>query len=439
MTAEIIAVGTELLLGDILNTNAQFLARELAALGISVYYQSVVGDNAGRLEALVRQARERSDLLVFTGGLGPTDDDLTKQTVAKAYGDTLRFDPEELEKIHAFFERWGRTMPPSNEKQAYVPVNGRKIENHNGTAPGMIFEDTKCKGKYAVLLPGPPKEMQPMFCDTVRPWLAKMSDGVLFSCTLRVTGVGESHLEPKISDLLEAANPTSALYAKMGEVVIRVTAKAATLEKAQEMCAQRAQELKERLGDVVYTDVFDSLEETVVGTLKRTKKTVATAESCTGGLLSQRLTAVAGASEVFSFGTCTYSNEMKQKILGVPAQMLADVGAVSPQVAAAMARGVRACSGAEIGVGITGIAGPGGGTPEKPVGLVYVSVCDARATYVQKLLMTNRTRDSVRTWASQHALEMVRRLALGLEQPGCDCFENGQAVEMSDHEGLRNV
>ena len=303
----------------------------------------------------------------------------------------------------------------------------------------MIFEDTKCKGKYAVLLPGPPKEMQPMFCDTVRPWLAKMSDGVLFSRTLRVTGVGESHLEPKISDLLETANPTSALYAKMGEVVIRVTAKAATLEKAQEMCAQRAQELKERLGDVVYTDAFDSLEETVVDTLKRTKKTVATAESCTGGLLSQRLTAVAGASEVFSFGTCTYSNEMKQQILGVPAQMLADVGAVSPQVAAAMARGVRACSGAEIGVGITGIAGPGGGTPEKPVGLVYVSVCDARATYVQKLLMTNRTRDSVRTWASQHALEMVRRLALGLEQPGCDCFENGQAVEMSDHEGLRNV
>ena len=159
MTAEIIAVGTELLLGDILNTNAQFLARELASLGISVYYQSVVGDNAARLEALVRTARERSDLLVFTGGLGPTDDDLTKQTVAKAYGDTLRFDPEELEKIRSFFERWGRTMPPSNEKQAYVPVHGRKIVNNNGTAPGMIFEDTVCKGKYAVLLPGPPKEM----------------------------------------------------------------------------------------------------------------------------------------------------------------------------------------------------------------------------------------------------------------------------------------
>lgn len=432
MTAEIIAVGTELLLGDILNTNAQFLARELAALGISVYYQSVVGDNAGRLETLVRQARERSDLLVFTGGLGPTDDDLTKQTVAKAYGDTLRFDAEELEKIRSFFARWGRTMPPSNEKQAYVPVHGRKIENHNGTAPGMIFEDTTCKGKYAVLLPGPPKEMQPMFLDTVKPWLAQLSDGVLFSRTLRVTGVGESHLEPKISDLLDRANPTAALYAKMGEVVIRVTAKAATKEAAEEMSAQTAQELKTRLGDVVYTDTFDSLEETVVDTLKSVHKTVATAESCTGGLLSQRLTAIPGSSEVFSLGVCTYSNEMKEKMLGVPAEMLAQVGAVSPQVAAAMACGVRACAGADIGVGITGIAGPGGGTKEKPVGLVYVSVCDEKVTYVQKLLMTNRTRDSVRTWASQHALEMVRRLALGLDQPGCHQFKNGETVVMPD-------
>lgn len=430
MTAEIIAVGTELLLGDILNTNAQFLARELASLGITVYYQSVVGDNAARLEALVRTARERSDLLVFTGGLGPTDDDLTKQTVAKAYGDTLRFDPEELEKIRSFFERWGRTMPPSNEKQAYVPVHGRKIVNNNGTAPGMIFEDTVCKGKYAVLLPGPPKEMQPMFLDTVKPWLAQLSDGVLFSRTLRVTGVGESHMEPKISDLLDGANPTAALYAKMGEVVIRVTAKAATQEQAAEMCAGTVQQLKDRLGDVVYTDTFDSLEETVVDTLKQTHKTVATAESCTGGLLSQRLTAIPGSSEVFSLGVCTYSNEMKEKMLGVPAQMLEQVGAVSPQVAAAMAQGVRACAGTDFGVGITGIAGPGGATKDKPVGLVYVSACDGNVTYVQKLLMTNRTRDSVRTWASQHALEMVRRLTLGLEQPGCCCFHSGEPVVM---------
>ena len=188
MEAEIIAVGTELLLGDILNTNAQFLSRELAALGITVHFQTVVGDNPARLESVVRQARGRSDLLVFSGGLGPTEDDLTKQTVARAFGDTLRFDEAELEKIRAFFTAWGRTMPENNKKQAMVPTHGRKIPNANGTAPGMIFEDQAAPGKYAVLLPGPPKELQPMFLNSVKPWLAAMSDSVLHSVTLRVTG-----------------------------------------------------------------------------------------------------------------------------------------------------------------------------------------------------------------------------------------------------------
>ena len=203
MEAEIIAVGTELLLGDILNTNAQFLSRELAALGITVHFQTVVGDNPARLESVVRQARGRSDLLVFSGGLGPTEDDLTKQTVARAFGDTLRFDEAELEKIRAFFTAWGRTMPENNKKQAMVPTHGRKIPNANGTAPGMIFEDQAAPGKYAVLLPGPPKELQPMFLNSVKPWLAAMSDSVLHSVTLRVTGVGESHLESRIGHLLE--------------------------------------------------------------------------------------------------------------------------------------------------------------------------------------------------------------------------------------------
>ena len=225
MTAEIIAVGTELLLGDILNTNAQFLSQQLAQLGITVHFQSVVGDNPARLESVVRLAMQRSDLLVFSGGLGPTDDDLTKQTVARAFEDELRFDEEELARIRAFFAAWGRTMPPNNEKQAYVPVRGRKLHNANGTAPGMLFE-AKAGGKWAVLLPGPPAELQPMFLNEVKPWLAGLTDCALHSLVLRVAGIGESHLEGKVAHLLAGENPTAALYAKTGEVFIRITAKA---------------------------------------------------------------------------------------------------------------------------------------------------------------------------------------------------------------------
>ena len=311
MEAEIIAVGTELLLGDILNTNAQFLSRELAALGITVHFQTVVGDNPARLESVVRQARGRSDLLVFSGGLGPTEDDLTKQTVARAFGDTLRFDEAELEKIRAFFTAWGRTMPENNKKQAMVPTHGRKIPNANGTAPGMIFEDQAAPGKYAVLLPGPPKELQPMFLNSVKPWLAAMSDSVLHSVTLRVTGVGESHLESRIGHLLENANPTAAVYAKTAEVVIRITAKAASEDEARRVCLDYAKHFYDILGDCVYAMDADSLEEVVVKELAARGLTVATAESCTGGMLSQRITAVPGASGVFAYGACTYANDIK--------------------------------------------------------------------------------------------------------------------------------
>lgn len=422
MKAEIIAVGTELLLGDILNTNAQFLSRELAALGITVHYQSVVGDNPERLEGVVRAARSRSDLLIFSGGLGPTEDDLTKQTVARAYGDTLRFDEEELEHIREYFAKSGRTMPENNRRQAMVPTRGRKIPNANGTAPGMIFEDGCAPGKYAVLLPGPPKELQPMFLDSVRPWLAAMSDSVLHSLTLRVAGLGESHLETKVAHLLRGENPTAALYAKTSEVIIRITAKAKTKEKAQEMCSSYAEKFYDILGDCIYTSQADSLEEVVVSTLAQRGMQLATAESCTGGLVSQRITSVPGASDVFAYGACTYANEIKERMLCVKHETLETYGAVSPQTAAEMSQGVRKAAGADIGVGITGIAGPGGGTQEKPVGLVYVSVCSKDDVYVKKLLIPNRTRDVVRLCTAQNALEMVRRLALGLELPGCSRF-----------------
>ncbi|WP_367924290.1 competence/damage-inducible protein A [uncultured Ruthenibacterium sp.] len=439
MEAEIIAVGTELLLGDILNTNAQFLSRELAALGISVHYQTVVGDNAERLENVVHRARQRSDLLIFSGGLGPTEDDLTKQTVAKAYGDELRFDEEELKKIQGFFRAWGRTMPENNRRQAYVPVNGRKIENHNGTAPGMIFEDTREKGKYAVLLPGPPKELQPMFLQTVRPWLASMSDSVLYSLTLRVMGIGESHLQEKIGHLLENQNPTAALYAKTSEVVIRITAKAKDLQSAKDLCSEYADRFYKILGDFIYTQTEDSLEETVVHILKEKGKSVATAESCTGGLLSARITAVPGSSEVFEYGACTYANHVKEQVLHVKHETLEQYGAVSPQVAAEMAEGVRRVSGADFGVGITGIAGPGGGTPEKPVGLVYVAAACADTTYVQKLVITGRTREIVRLSSTQRALDMIRRLALQLEQPGCRMFPAGTPADFPQDVQIKDV
>ena len=421
MTAEIIAVGTELLLGDILNTNAQFLSQQLAQLGVTVHFQSVVGDNPARLESVVRLAMQRSDLLVFSGGLGPTDDDLTKQTVARAFEDELRFDEEELARIRAFFAAWGRTMPPNNEKQAYVPVRGRKLHNANGTAPGMLFE-AKAGGKWAVLLPGPPKELQPMFLNSVKPWLAAMSDSVLHSVTLRVTGVGESHLESRIGHLLENANPTAAVYAKTAEVVIRITAKAASENEARRMCLDYAKHFYDILGDCVYAMDADSLEEVVVKELAARGLTVATAESCTGGMLSQRITAVPGASGVFAYGACTYANDIKEKMLGVRHETLEAYGAVSPETAAEMARGVRKAAGADFGVGITGIAGPGGGTPEKPVGLVYLAACSADTVYVQKLVITGRTREVVRLSSTQHALEMVRRLALGLPQPACTAF-----------------
>ena len=269
-----------------------------------------------------------------------------------------------------------------------------------------------------------------MFLDGVKPWLASMSDSVLHSVTLRVTGIGESHLESRIGALLQNANPTAAVYAKTSEVIIRITAKAENDDAAKRMCLDYAQNFYEALGDCVYAMDKDSLEQVVVETLAARGLTVATAESCTGGLLSQRITSVPGASDVFAYGACTYANGIKQKMLGVKAETLAEYGAVSPETAAEMARGVRAAADADFGVGITGIAGPGGGTPEKPVGLVYVAACSGETTYVQRLMITGRTREVVRISATQRALEMVRRLALSLPQPGCTAFAAGQPAHL---------
>ena len=414
MEAEIIAVGTELLLGDILNTNAQFLARQLADLGVSVRYQHVVGDNAARLEDLVRTAKARSELLVFSGGLGPTADDLTKETVARCYHDALRFDQEEMDKITAFFAKSGRTTPANNEKQAMVPVRGKKLPNRNGTAPGVWFED---EGRYAVLLPGPPHELIPLWNEQALPLLQPLCQGTLHSLTLKVTGPGESHLEETVGHLFRSANPTAAIYAKTGECHIRITAKAATAAEAEAMCRAKAQQFYHILGECVYGENEDTLESVTVAALRRARLTLTTAESCTGGLVARRITDVPGASEVFGFGFVTYANQAKEQLLGVPGEVLAAHGAVSPQTAAWMAAGARRAAGADLALALTGLAGPGGGTPEKPVGLVYLAAAFRDRLYIRKLGLGGRGRETVRLRASQTALDLARRLTLGLPLP----------------------
>ncbi len=417
LKAEIICVGTELLLGDILNTNAQFLAKELAALGITVHHQWVVGDNEGRLAQLVGEAMERSDLLVFSGGLGPTADDLTKETVARCFDDTLQLEPSILEAIQAYFAATGRHMPPHNEKQAMVPQKGGWFENHNGTAPAVWFQKD---AKRAVLLPGPPSELKPLWTEQVRPFLSDGQQRVLHSLTLRITGIGESHVEEKVGHLFESENPTAAIYAKTGEVQIRITARAASHEEGERACRAYAEKFRAILEDVIYGEDASDLEHTLVQTLTEKGLTVATAESCTGGLVSQRITQVPGSSEVFGFGFCTYANEAKHKLLGVSEATLATVGAVSWQTAAQMALGAARVSGADIAVSLTGIAGPGGGTAEKPVGLVYVGAARGDEVYVAKLLLGNRDRQSIRISAANRALDYARRLALRLPMPGAD-------------------
>lgn len=424
MRAEIISVGTELLLGDIVNTNAQYLAQELAALGIGVYYQTVVGDNPERLRQTVEAALARSEILVFTGGLGPTDDDLTKQTVALAFDDTLVEDAEEMEKLEGFFRQRSAVMTPNNAKQAMVPKRGEKMPNANGTAPGIIF---KKDDKMAFLMPGPPSEMRPMFAEQVRPRLLAFQEGALHSLVLRVFGIGESSLEDMVHPLLEGSNPTAALYAKTGEVHIRITARAATDEEAAAMCQTYAQQFRALLKESIYSDNGDDLEAAVVHLLQAKGLQVATAESCTGGLLSQRITSVPGASEVFEFGLCSYSNSVKHRVLGVEESTLGQYGAVSSQVAVQMALGACKQAGAQCGVGITGVAGPGGGTAQKPVGLVYVAVAHGGKVAVRQLQLGGRGRDYVRWLSSQNALDMLRRMVLAYPVPEAELYDAGEA------------
>ncbi len=412
MNAEIISVGTELLLGQVVNTDAAIVARELSALGINLLHSCVVGDNPQRLKEAVETAISRSDLLIMTGGLGPTTDDLTKETTAAAAGKKLKLHEESLRRIENYFNE--KCVSENQAKQAYLPEGCTVLQNDNGTAPGCAFQaDNGCT---VLMLPGPPSELAPMMKNYAVPYLKQGQESVIVSHNVHIYGKGEAPVALLMDDKMDGENPTLAPYAKEGECFLRVTAKAENEEAADKLCKPLIDEIKGRLGDYVYSVDIESLEELVVKLLNEQGKTLATAESCTGGLLAKRITDIPGSSAVFHMGCVTYANEAKEALLYVPHEILEAHGAVSEETARAMAEGIVRRSGSDLGVGITGIAGPDGGTPEKPVGLIYIALSDGENTWVTKRSPIGRTKS--REWhrhcAASQALDMVRRYLSGL-------------------------
>lgn len=411
MIAELVSVGTELLLGNIVNTNTQFLAEQCALLGLSMYHQVVVGDNKERLSEVIRTALNRADVVILTGGLGPTEDDLTKEVCAEVMGMPLAEDAHTRERIEAYFKNSiYKEIPDNNWKQAVVPKGAIVLDNDNGTAPGLILEKDK---KAAILLPGPPGELYPLFYQQVRPYLEKQQKSVIRSAMVKLCGVGESMVEDKLLDLIDKQeNPTIATYAKTGEVHIRVTARAGDEEGAKKLIKPVVKEIKNRFGDFVYSvKEQETLEEAVVKLLAKHDLTVTTAESCTGGLVAGRLINAPGASEVFKEGFITYSNKAKRKYLEVSKSTLKKYGAVSPETAREMATGGVFATDSDVCVAVTGIAGPDGGTEEKPVGLVYI------ATYMKDKVQVERyqfkgNRGKIREQAVVKALDLLRRSIL---------------------------
>jgi nicotinamide-nucleotide amidase len=413
MTAEIICVGTELLLGDILNTNAQFLAQQLAQLGIPHYYQTVVGDNAGRLEQVLAIAGDRSQILIFTGGLGPTPDDLTIETIAHFFNTPLIERPEIIEDITQKYARRGRQMTPSNRKQALLPQGAEILPNRLGTAPGIIWEP---RPSLTILtFPGVPLEMKHMWQETAVPFLKSQGWGkdIIYSRTLKFWGIAESALAEKAADFLNLSNPTVAPYASRGEVKLRVSAKAESAEAANQLIDPVAQQLQQ-IGGLNYFGADDDTLASVVGQLLLDRgETVSVAESCTGGGLGQMLTTIGGSSAYFMGGVISYDNQVKISLLDVNPEDLAQYGAVSDTVAKQMAAGVQKCLGTTWGLSITGIAGPGGGTDTKPVGLVYIGVAGLNQqveSFEHRFALQDR--DLIRHVSSCTALDHLRRQLL---------------------------
>lgn len=411
MTVELISVGTELLLGNIVNTNARFLSEKCAMLGLSVYYQTTVGDNRERMTEVIKTALGRADIIVLNGGLGPTEDDITKDVCADVMGFKLVEDKDVRARLEEWYqERKISDLPGSNWRQALIPEGAVVFENHNGTAPGLAIEKG---GKTAILLPGPPDEMIPLVENQICPYIQKKQSGIIRSQMVKICGYGESKVEELLLDLIDnQTNPTLATYAKTKEVHIRVTARAETDEEAKKILKPVVKEIKKRFGNAVYTtDEKETLEDVVVRLLTKHDLTVTTAESCTGGLIAARLVNVPGASEVFRQGFITYSNKAKRKILDVSKTTLRKYGAVSEQTAKEMATGGVFATDADICIAVTGVAGPDGGTPEKPVGLVYIACYMKDSVQVEEYHF-NGNREKIREQTAVQALDLLRRAVL---------------------------
>ena len=411
--AEVIAVGTELLLGGTVNTDARDVSLLLSELGINVFFHTVVGDNPQRLKQAVEIAKSRADIIITTGGLGPTYDDLTKQTLAEAFGKKLIYNEDEAEKIREFFRQRHRnmSMTENNLRQAEMPEDCVIFDNGVGTAPGCAFE---AEGKHILMLPGPPRECRAMLSACVDPYLRKLSESEIRSHTIHIFGLGESAVEATLHDLMEKMqNPSLAPYAKEGEVMLRLTAKAASKEQADELMDPVLTEVREKLGDIIYGIDTGSLENTVIDLLTQRDISIATAESCTGGLLAKRLTDIPGASNVFLGGVVAYSLQSKTVLLGVDQELTNMKGAISREVALSMAEGARKKFGSDIGIGITGAAGPDGDGSGTEPGIVFVALTASGGSFCRSLKLSG-DRERIRTGSVSNALDMVRRFLTDL-------------------------
>jgi len=409
MKAELVFTGTELLLGQILNTNAQYLSQQLSTIGVDVYFHTVVGDNPNRIKEVFIQAFGRADVVITTGGLGPTMDDLTKEMAAEALGLDMEIHPQSLKEIEDFFQRLGRPMAESNRKQAMFPRKAQVLPNSVGTAPGAIIEHA---GRKVIILPGPPFEMRPMFENSVLPYLRELT-GInpvtIISKVLRLQGIGESLMEEKIADLLQnQINPTIAPLAKTGEVQLRVTAKASTREAGLSLIDGVVKEIEGRLKPYIFGYDDETLEKVVGQKLREGQQTISLAESCTGGLIASKLTDVPGSSEYLLYGVVSYSNKAKMDLLKVQEETLMAHGAVSKETACEMAQGVRAIGQTSLGLAVTGIAGPGGGSDQKPVGLVYIALASENTTLCEEFHFRG-DRATIKELTANAALNMVRK------------------------------
>ena len=410
LTAEIIAIGSELLHPDRTDTNSLWLTEKLNSIGIEVMLKTIVGDDDARLEETIRDAAKRSKVLITTGGLGPTEDDITRKVAARAMGRRLLLDEGVLEEIRNRFLSLGRPMPERNSRQAMVIDGANVLDNPNGSAPGLFIEH---EGTAIALLPGPPREMRPMFENYVLPKLVEKAGALrVVRRVLRVAGLGESALDEKIAPIYtQYTNPQTTILFNKSEIEIHLSARGRTEAEANVLLDNLSEKLEERLGHSIFSFRGEVMEETVGMRLSVTGYTLAVAESCTGGLIAERLTEVSGASQYFLEGAVTYSNEAKIRTLGVPKELLRKHGAVSAEVAEAMAEGIRKRAGADLGLAVTGIAGPSGGTDEKPVGLVYIAFANDAGTEHRKLMLPG-DRHLIRWRASQAALDLLRRRLL---------------------------